>query len=168
MSGRVHHQLLGGAVTLVLSLAVAVLSAAPSWRSLPEGMALLRLSFTHGGDRSASCRNRTPEELAALPPNMRKAQVCDRRRPPVYVELDVDGATVFAAELPSGGLAGGGPSRIYRRIVLPEGMHDIAVRLRDRPQTQGFDYAAETRVELAAAQSFVIDFKSEAGGFVFR
>lgn len=168
MSGRIRHLLLGGGVTLALSVAVAFLSANPDWRSLPEGTALLRLSFTHAGDRSASCRDRTPEELAALPPNMRQAKVCERRRPPVYVELDLDGATVFAAELPPTGLAGSGPSRVYRRFLVPAGTHDIAVRLRDRPNTHGFDYAAETRVALAPKRSFVIDFQSEAGGFVFR
>ena len=71
-------------------------------------------------------------------------------------------------ELPPRGFAGGGPSRIYQRFLLPAGTHDIAVRLRDRPGTQGFDYAAETQVTLAPAQSFVIDFHAEAGGFVFR
>ncbi len=168
MKGRLHHLLLGGAFMLAVSLGLAVLSAWPAWRSLPADTALLRLSFTHGGDRSATCRDRTPEELAALPANMRAKQVCARRRPPVYVELEIDGATVFAEELPPRGLAGSGPSQVYQRFPLPAGEHDIAVRLRDRPDTEGFDYAAETRVTLAPAQSFVIDFRSEAGGFVFQ
>lgn len=168
MKGRLHHLLLGGVVMLGVVLAVAVLSASPHWRSLPEDTALLRLSFTHSGDRSASCRNRTPEELAALPANMRQLKVCDRERPPVYVELDVDGALVYAAELPSTGFAGSGPSRVYKRFLLPAGTHDIGVRLRDRPTTEGFDYTAQRQVTLAPAQSFVVDFQSEAGGFVFK
>lgn len=166
MKGRLRHLLLGGAAMLALSLGVAYLSAAPGWQSLPADTALLRVSFTHGGDRN--CRERTPEELAELPPNMRLAKVCDRRRPPVYVELDIDGATVLAEELPARGIAGSGPSRIYRRFPLPAGRHDIAVRLRDHPATKGFDYAGETQVTLAPAQSFVVDFRPEAGGFVFK
>jgi hypothetical protein len=168
MKGRARHLLLGGLATLALCLAIAVVSAWPQWRSLPQDTALLRLSFTHGGDRSASCRERTPEELAELPPNMRRKTVCDRRRPPVYVELEINGALVLAAELPPRGIAGSGPSQIYQRFLLPAGVHDIAVRLRDRPATEAFDYAAETRVTLAPAQSFVIDFRPEAGGFVFE
>ena len=168
MTGRARHLVLGGLFLLAVSLAVALLSAWPSWRSLPRDTALLRLSFTHGGDRSASCRDRTAEELAELPPNMRLKQVCDRRRPPVYVELEVDGMTVFAESLPPRGLAGSGPSQVYERFALPAGAHDIAVRLRDRPATEGFDYAAERRVTLAPAESFVIDFRPEAGGFVFQ
>ncbi|WP_193368810.1 hypothetical protein [Pelagibius marinus] len=168
MKGRLRHLILGGAATLALSLAVAYLSAAPGWQSLPADMALLRVSFTHSGDRSASCRERTPEELAELPPNMRIAKVCDRRRPPIYVEIEIDGATVLAEELPARGIAGSGPSRIYQRFPLPAGRHDIAVRLRDRPATQGFDYVGETQVTLVPAQSFVIDFRPESGGFVFK
>ncbi|MEO3427415.1 hypothetical protein AAFN88_01060 [Pelagibius sp. CAU 1746] len=166
MKGRLHHLLLGGMTMLALSLGVAVLSAAPAWQSLPAGTALLRVSFTHSGERN--CRDRTPEELAELPPNMRLSKVCDRRRPPVYVELDIDGATVLAEELPARGIAGSGPSRIYRRFPLPAGRHDIAVRLRDNPATKDFDYAAATQVTLAPAQSFVIDFRPETGGFVFK
>lgn len=166
MKGRLRHLLLGGAAMLALFLGVAYLSAAPGWQSLPAETALLRVSFTHSGDRN--CRERTPEELAELPPNMRLAKICDRRRPPVYVELDIDGKTVLAEELPARGIAGSGPSRIYQRFALPAGRHDIAVRLRDRPATEGFDYVGETQVTLAPAQSFVIDFRPEAGGFVFR
>jgi hypothetical protein len=166
MRDRLHHLAMGGLVTVALALGIAGLSARPRWQSLPPDAALLRLSFTHSGVRN--CRDRTPDELAALPANMRARQICDRARAPVYVELDVNGATVLAAELPPTGLAGSGPSRAYERFTLPAGTHDIAVRLRDDPRTQGFDQEAATRVTLAPAQSFVIDFRPEAGGFVFR
>lgn len=168
MKGRSLHLLLGGLSMSGVALVVALFSAWPSWRTLPEDTALLRLSFTHGGDRSASCRDRTPEELAELPPNMRRKQVCDRRRPPVYVELEIDGALAFAEALPPRGIAGSGPSQVYERFLLPAGRHDIDVRLRDRPTSEGFDYAAQTRVTLAPAESLVIDFRPEAGGFVFQ
>lgn len=63
--GRIRHLLLGGVLTLAVSAATAVLSAWPDWRSVAAGDGLLRLSFTHSGARV--CRDRTPEELAALP-----------------------------------------------------------------------------------------------------
>lgn len=165
MKDRLFNLLCGGAVTLAVTVSTAVLSAWPSWRSFPEETALLRLSFAHSGERT--CRERTAEELKALPPNMRQKQICDRNRPPVYVELDVDGATVFAASLQPSGVSGTGPSRVYERFALPAGAHSIAVRMRDRPASKGFDHEAAVRVTLHASQSYVIDFRPEAG-FIFK
>nr|WP_306264505.1 hypothetical protein [Pararhizobium sp. IMCC3301] len=167
MKARLHHLAMGGGVTLLLFAGVAWLSAAPTWRSVPEGSALVRLSFTHSGDSSARCRDRTPEELAKLPPNMRQTQICERRRPAIYVELEVDGAPVYAAESPPSGLAGSGPSRIYERLILPAGSHSLTVRMRDNPQTNGFDYEVARQVDLKPQQSFVIDFRNDVG-FVFK
>lgn len=167
MKGRLHHLAMGGIVTLVLSLAVAWLSAAPAWQTVPENMALLRLSFSHSGDRSASCRDRTPEELAKLPPNMRQTQICDRRRPPIYVELEVDGTLIYGAEIAPSGIAGSGPSRLYERLLLPAGTHNLTVRMRDNPASGDFGYEATREIDLKPEQSFVIDFRKESG-FVFE
>jgi hypothetical protein len=166
--GKIGYIIAGAVVTFALSAGVAWLSANPSWQSLAPGDALVRISFTHGGDKSASCRDRTPEELAALPKNMRRAQVCDRQRPPVQVELDVDGTQVLSRELAPSGLRGSGVSRIYQRVVVPAGDHNFTARLRDNPATVGFDYEASTQVTLVPGQSFVIEFNSEKGGFVFK
>lgn len=167
MKKRLHHLAMGIAVTLPVCAAAAWLSAAPDWRTMPEDSALIRLSFTHSGDRSASCRDRTPEELEKLPPNMRAKQICERRRPPIYVELEVDGAPIYAAESAPSGLAGSGPSRLYERLVLPAGPHELTVRMRDNPKTEGFDYEATREIDLKPAQSFVIDFRNEVG-FIFK
>lgn len=148
---------------------VAVFSDWPAYRSLPEATGLLTLSFSHGADRKAACRRRTADELAALPPNMRRAEVCPRQRPTVYVELDVDGARLYSAQLPPTGIAGDGPSRVYERFPLPAGSYDVAVRLRENPgASTEFDYTAERTIELQPADHRVIDFRPEAGGFVFH
>jgi hypothetical protein len=52
--------------------------------------------------------------------------------------------------------------------VVPAGPHAVAVRLRDTPRSEGFDHAKSADVVLAAAQNFVIDFRPEDNGFVFR
>jgi len=157
---------LGTTIMAALIVGTAALSAWPSYRSMPEGAGLVRLSFSHGGQKT--CRDLTEEELAKLPPNMRRKQVCDRQRPPLYVELDIDGATAFSAVLPPTGIAGDGPSRVYKRFVLPAGPHDLAVRLRDTARPEGFDHAATHHLDLAADQSFAIDFNPALGGFTFR
>lgn len=166
MTGRWMNLILGGGVSLLLVLGVALFSIWPSWQNLPPDTALVRLSFAQSGVRT--CRDRTEKELAALPANMRRDQICERRRAPVHVEMDMDGTPVLSRDLAPSGLAGSGPSRIYQRLEVPAGSHDIALRLRIDPSHEGFDDAAERRVTLVPGQSLAIDYNAEAGGFVFR
>jgi len=162
----IGHLVLGTLAATALSVGAAWLSAAPAYRALPEGMALVKLSFSHGGARN--CRTLTEAELAKLPPNMRRKEVCDRGRAPVLVELDIDGTPVFHANLPPTGIAGDGPSQVYERFLLPAGTHDFVIRLRDTTRTEGFDQSAEQRVVLVSEQSLAIDFRPAEGGFIFR
>jgi hypothetical protein len=161
---------IAGQFGLVAALFAGVVSLAdwPVYRATPAGSAVVVFTFVHGADRRAQCRRLTPEEIAKLPLNMRRVEDCPRRRQPVYVELDVDGRNLYRADLPPTGIAGDGPSRVYRRFVLPAGAHDIAVRMRDTPRVEGFDHARAENVRLAADQMFVVDFRSESGEFVFR
>lgn len=166
MTGRWHHLIMGSIISLLVVLGVAWLSANPSWQSLGEDDALIRLSFTQSGVRD--CRDRTPEELAALPPNMRGSQICDRRRAPVYVEMDIDGETVFAKDLEPTGLSGTGPSRIYQRFEVPAGTYKLALRLRTDPELEGYASELEQTVTLVPGQSMAVDYQSEQGGFVLE
>ena len=155
-------------VIAALFVAVAAFSGWPVYRQISRGSAIVMLSFVHGADRKAECRRLTPEEIQKLPPNMRRVQECPRARRPVYVELDLGGKTVFQANLPPTGIAGDGPSKVYERFVVPVGKHDIAVRMRDTPRTDGFDHERKAVVTLVEDQLFVIDFRAESGEFVFR
>jgi hypothetical protein len=163
---RARRLILGTIATAGIACVTAVLSAWPAYQALPEGAGLLKLSFTHGAERS--CRTLTDDELVKLPVNMRRKEVCDRRRPPVYVELDIDSETRLRVTLPPTGVAGDGPSRIYERIVLPAGPHDIAVRLRDTARADGFDHTGAQHLSLAPGGNAVIDFRADAGGFIFH
>lgn len=156
------------AVMTLLLAAVAVLADWPPYHQIPAQSAIIKLSFTHGSNRQAECRKRTAEELAKLPPNMRKPLECPRGRGSVYVELDMDGRTIYRASLSPSGISRDGPSRVYQRFVVPTGSHDLAVRMRDTARTEGFDYAKSGKVVLAAGDNFVVDFSAGAEGFVFR
>jgi hypothetical protein len=155
-------------VIVALFAAVAALSDWPAYRQTPSGTGVLMLSFVHGADRRAECRRLSAEEIAKLPPNMRRAQDCPRGRRPIYVELAVGDRVDYRQSLPPAGIAGDGPSRIHRRFVLPAGEYDVAVRMRDTARTEGFDYERAQRIALATDQMLVIDFRPEAGGFVIR
>ena len=99
---------------------------------------------------------------------MRKLQDCPRGRRPIYVELDLSGRDLFRATLAPTGIAGDGHSRVYRRFVVPAGQYEIAARMRDTPRTEGFDHQRKESVTLVSDQMFVVDFRAETGGFVFR
>jgi len=160
---RPRHLILGGALSLALSLGTAVLASWPDWQSVPEDHGMLRLSFAHSGVRN--CRDRTEAELANLPPNMRNAQLCDRRRAPVRIEMDIDGKQVYTADVGPSGIAGSGASRVYEKFELPAGTRAISLRLRDDPAAVGFAYSAEYDVTLSPGQSIAIDFDAASGGF---
>ena len=156
------------AVIAALFAAVAAFADWPRYRQTPRGTGIIMLSFVHGADRRAECRRLTPEEIAKLPPNMRRVQDCPRARRPIYVELNVGDQIAYRATLSPTGIAGDGPSRVYQRFVLPVGEYDVAVRMRDTPRSDGFDYERMDRVALGPDQMLVIDFRPEAGGFVIK
>ena len=128
----------------------------------------MMLTFVHGADRRGECRRLSPEEIAKLPPNMRRVQDCPRGRRPIYVELDLDGRNIYRASLPPTGIAGDGPSRVYQRFVLPARTYDVAVRMRDSARQDGFDHERRDRIAMAPDQLFVIDYRPESGEFIFR
>jgi hypothetical protein len=156
------------AVIAALFAGVAALADWPTYRRTPPDTGIVMLSFVHSADRRAECRRLTPEEIAKLPPNMRRVQDCPRARRPIYVELDVGGKIAYRASLPPTGIAGDGPSRVYERFVLPVGEYDVAIRMRDTQRAEGFDHERKDRIALGRDQMLVIDFRPEAGGFVFR
>jgi hypothetical protein len=65
-------------------------------------------------------------------------------------------------------LAHDGPSRVYRSFIVAPGRHRLVIRLRDSARASGFDYTRAAEVELAPSQNFVIDFRPEGDGFIFR
>ncbi len=156
------------AAILALFAGVAALADWPVYRQIPAGYGVVILTFVHGANRLAECRRLSAQEIAKLPPNMRRVQDCPRGRRPVDVALDIDGRAAYRASLPPTGIAGDGPSRVYQRFVLPAGDYDLAVRMRDTARREGFDHAGKAHIGLASEQMLVIDFRSETGEFVFR
>jgi hypothetical protein len=155
-------------VIFALFSGVAAFANWPVYRQVPDGSAIVLITFVHGADRKAECRRLSQDEIAKLPPNMRRVESCPRGRRPLYIELDIDGRSMLRATLPPTGIAGDGPSRIYERFVIPAGTHDVAVRMRALPRSDGFDHEKAGSVTLVPDQLLVIDFRSEPGEFVFR
>jgi hypothetical protein len=147
---------------------IGFFSVSPAYTHLAPGLALIKLTFTHGAPRVTDCRRLSAEELAKLPLNMRRPTECPRRRPPVWVEFTLDAQTMLTAWLPPSGLSGDGPSRIYRSFVVPAGPHHLTVRLRDSGRSSGFDYEFDQTIDLAASRNLVIDFHPTGRGFYVK
>lgn len=146
---------------------IGYFSTKPAFEILPNDQALVLLSFSHAGARKGECRQRTPEELAKLAPNMRAAQDCPRERTPVTVELELDGQLLYHVEAPPAGLKQDGASTVYRRTAVAAGQHRLVARLRDQA-AGGFGYVKEETIDIPAGASLVIDFHASQGGFQFR
>lgn len=170
MSARPSIPRLAGLFVVLTAVAAfaAAFSNAPPYRQIPPDTGVIKLSFSHSADRSRDCRRLSPEELAKLPPNMRRPLDCPRGRRGIFAELAIDGTTVFSAEVPPSGFAKDGPSQLYRRFQVPAGSHTISARLRDTPRTSGFDHERIETVTVAPGQSLALDFRPEHGGFVWR
>jgi hypothetical protein len=145
---------------------LAYFSTEPRFSVVAPGEALVRVSFIHATQRRQACRERTPEELAKLAPNMRAALDCPRERSPLLVEVELDGRLVLRREVQPSGLRRDGNAVVYERMALPAGRHRIVARLRDRAEGD-FNFMKDETVELAGGQTLIIDFNAAKGGFAF-
>jgi len=161
---RIAFQLL---LYVPLMALIGYFSTDPRFTVVPEGQALVRLSIVHGTRRLHECRERTPEELAKLAPNMRAALDCPRERSPMLVELEIDGRIAYQRTVPPSGLRRDGAVAVYHRMQLPAGRHRLVARLRERAG-EGFDYERSADLEIAPGASLVIDFNAGQGGFLFK
>jgi hypothetical protein len=161
---RIVAQLL---LYLPLMALIGYFSTAPRFAVIAADQALVRVSLIHAAERKQECRQRTPEELAKLPPNMRAALDCPRERAPLLVELEIDGAVVFSRSVLPAGFKRDGAASLYHRLPLAAGRHRVVARLRDRADGP-FNYVREETLELAPGGMLLIDFVAAKGGFDFR
>ena len=145
---------------------VGYFSTGPAYRLRGDNEAVVKLSFTHSAQLAHACRERSAEELAKLSPNMRTKLDCPRERATVAVELDMDGAPLYRIQAPPAGLHKDGAATVYRRMEIPAGRHRFRTRLADGPDG-AFTFAREAALELAPGQVLIVDFTTDAGGFVF-
>jgi hypothetical protein len=154
------------ALYIPLMAILGYFSTEPRFSTVAPDEALVRVSLIHATQRKQACRERTPEELAKLAPNMRAALDCPRERSPLLVELELDGKIVLRREVQPSGLRRDGNAALYERFALPAGRHRIVARLRDRAEGE-FTYVKDETLELARGRVLTIDFNAERGGFAF-
>jgi len=141
-------------------------STAPAYRLRADNEAVIKLSFSHSAQRVQPCRQRTPQELSALAPNMRTQLDCPRERSVIVVELDMDGRPLYRFDLQPTGLHRDGAATLYRRLEIPAGRHTFGARLADGPD-RAFNHSRNVDIELIPGQVLIIDFSGAGGGFQF-
>jgi hypothetical protein len=160
----------GGQFVLYAAFAafIGYFSTSPSFRLIGDDEALLRLSLLHAGQPKGACRQRTAEELAKMPPQMRVALDCPRERSPVLVRVEIDGRAVLDEAFEPAGLRRDGASAAYRRLAIKAGPHTLRVQLNDDANRTGFPYQREAALSVAPGQIVLIDFNPAKGGLLIR
>ena len=147
----------------VFMLLVWYFSAAPSFEHLGEDKAVVALTLSHAGQHKEPCRRLSPEELAKLPPNMRKPVECGRERSPLLIEVKMDDQVLFTKKAVPPGLYGDGSIDLFLDTRILAGPHNFSVQMNDSIHVEGFNYSHQQMVDVAPAQLLVIGFDISNG-----
>lgn len=165
---RIGRYIGQGLLYTLFALLLGYFSTSPRYRNLEPDQALLRLSFTHAGKIISDCRQRTAEELAKIPANMRQSMDCPRERSPVRVRVELDGAPLYDEAFAPAGLRRDGASAAHRRLPIAAGEHRLRVQFNDNARTAGFDFERSEVVHARPGQVVLIDFVEDKGGILIR
>ncbi|MEE8364691.1 MAG: hypothetical protein V3R76_02810 [Gammaproteobacteria bacterium] len=146
---------------------IGYFASAPSIRILAEDEAMITIAFAHAGEIRGPCRILSTEELAKLPPNMRKPEECPRERSPVTIETFLDGQPLYSESLSPMGLFGDGGVDVYYSRKIPAGDHLLTLKMNDNVRIKGFNHSLEQQVTIDPAQILLIDFDPRKG-FIIR
>ena len=149
----------------LFAIGLGYFSNSPTYTHHDPEMAQIKLSFSHASQHKEECRRLSPEEIAALAPNMRHPMDCPRKRVPVLVEMIVDGNILLRKSYVPTGLAQDGATSAYEKVSVTPGQHNLTIRLRDSNRGEGFDYEDSINISLVPRQQFVIDFRNSSFQF---
>ena len=116
---------------------LGALSRAP-YREPDAEDAVLRLSWRVRGIRVRECRTLTPDELDALPPHMRRPEVCEGRIAPYRLRVRVDGRVLTDTLVHAAGAREDRPLYVFREFRVMPGVHRVDLRfVREAGQGEG-------------------------------
>ena len=162
---RLFYEILAWAAFCIV---IGLLSVWPRYGTVDGQNAIVTVTFSHAANRIGECRQLTQEELNKLPPNMRKPSDCPRERHPVRIELRSGGTVLYEDILLPSGIWSDGKANIYRRVVVPAGLHELFVGMSDSGRENGFDFENTARMDIAPGRNVVIRFDTEKQQFTIR
>ncbi|MBF0399651.1 MAG: hypothetical protein HQL80_02075 [Magnetococcales bacterium] len=137
---------------------IMVYSTKPAYTYLPPGQGEIKLAFKHASQRKEACTERTPQQLMALPPNMRRKSECSRERANVVVDIILDDQHMAQQTFGPPGLHRDGTVFVYSKFPLPAGEHQLTVGMRNSAREQGHDFSKSARVTIQPGQLLVVGF----------
>jgi len=138
-------------------------ASSPSIRLVAEDEAMITIAFAHAGESREPCRRLSNDELAKLPPNMRKPEDCPRERSPVVIEALLNGNTIYNTSLQPPGLFKDGGVNVYFSSKIPAGDHRFAIKMDDSVRSEGFDHTFERDISIQPAQILLVNFTTQKG-----
>lgn len=158
--------------TLGFAAAIAAGSHVPTAVEDPTG-ARLRLAWKIRGDRVETCRTLSADELAALPPHMRRERVCEGRVPPYHLTVVVNGTTrVRDTVYPAGARSDRGVF-VLRDLALAPGRVDVDVSFVQDPVTASAGPVSHPlrllrTLDLDAGQVALVTYDADSARLVLR
>jgi hypothetical protein len=149
-------------------VSLGVFSVRPRLHLMADNEAIVSISFSHAAQRVGECRQLSQEELAALPPNMRKPEDCPRERHALQIMLVMDDQTLYQATLSPTGLWADGKSTVYQRIRVSAGTHDFAIRMNDSGTSGSFDFENLSTISLLPGENLVVYFDADSQQLKFH
>jgi hypothetical protein len=142
--GTTGRAVAGLALALAVALGTAALSRVP-YDAAGGERALIRLSWRARGERVDECRKLSPAELEALPPHMRRSEVCEGKVLPCILVVHLDGREIVHDTITGAGARQDRPLYVFRELPLPPGRHRLMVnftrerRADERPEEDSED-----------------------------
>lgn len=138
-------------VAVLLVAAIALLAQVPMGAEPTE--AALRLSLRAPASIQ-ECRERTPEELAALPLHMRSPTTCETHALRYLLRVTVAGTVLLEETVTGTGLRRERPLVVYRDLALAPGRHALEVTMTPDPGApeEAPSYHLDRIVELEPGQ----------------
>ena len=112
----------------------------PKFRQIPDDVAVIKVSFSHLGDRE--CRKRTRKNSPSCHRTCARPMDCPRERSDIKVEIDIDDKNVITHTLHPTGLWGWHLDDVPTPRIKA-GHHKIAARMRDNVKQEGWKYVKE-------------------------
>ncbi|MCL4236185.1 MAG: cytochrome b N-terminal domain-containing protein, partial [Deltaproteobacteria bacterium] len=134
-------------VAVVLSATIVVGSDAP-YPNPPVHEAQLIVSFKHPGHVSEDCRTLSEAEKLELPPHMRRDRICERRRSPVRLRIEIDNEPAREFSYEPRGIWGDGNSVAVERTAISPGEHRVAVAIGETPDGNEWTWREERTVRV--------------------